>query len=127
MQLSLIRKKISQMQIVEKALLETSEFLEKNETMDWSKILSLIHVTTMERSLVEQYKDASNLAIRIGLHQRYTQNPLIWFSWLFQEMKLKGKEQILEIGCGDGSLWKAPSSKRFFSYCSCKSCLILCT
>ncbi len=106
MQLSLIRKKISQMQIVEKALLETSEFLEKNETMDWSKILSLIHVTTMERSLVEQYKDASNLAIRIGLHQRYTQNPLTWFSWLFQEMKLKGKEQILEIGCGDGSLWK---------------------
>ena len=34
------------------------------------------------------------------------QNPLTWFSWLFQEMKLKGKEQILEIGCGDGSLWK---------------------
>ena len=47
----------------------------------------------MERSLVEQYKDASNLAIRIGLHQRYTQNPLTWFSWLFQEMKLKGKNK----------------------------------
>lgn len=106
MQLSLIQKKMIQMQIVEKALLETSEFLEKNETTDWSKILYLIHVTTMERNIVEQYKDASNLAIRIELHQRYTQNPLPWFSWLFQQMELKGKERILEIGCGNGSLWK---------------------
>lgn len=106
LQLSLVRKKISHLQMVEKALLETSEFLQGNEATDWSKILSLIHVTNMERSIVEQYKDASNLNIRIELHKRYTGNAIPWFSWLFQQMRLKGQERILEIGCGNGSLWK---------------------
>lgn len=106
MQLSLIRKKISHLEMVEKTLMETSELLQKSEATDWSNILHLIHITNMERSIVEQYKDASNLAIRMELHRKYTKNPEPWFSWLFRQMHLQGQEQILELGCGNGNLWK---------------------
>lgn len=106
LQLSLVRKKISHLQMVEKTLMETSELLQKSETTDWSNILHLIHITNMERSIVEQYKDASNLAIRMELHRKYTKNPEPWFSWLFRQMHLRGQERILELGCGNGNLWK---------------------
>lgn len=111
MQLSLVRKKISHLQMVEKALLETSELLKENEATDWSNILYLIHVTNMERSIVEQYKDASNLSIRMELHRKYTKNPQPWFSWLFEQLALKNGERILEIGCGNGNLWKGNEEK----------------
>lgn len=106
MQLSLVRKKISHLQMVEKTLMETSELLQNSETTDWSNILHLIHVTNMERSMVEQYKDASNLSIRMELHRKYTKNPKPWFSWLFEQLSLRGGEAVLEIGCGNGNLWK---------------------
>lgn len=106
MQLSLIRKKISHLQMVETTLLETLELLKESETTNWSNILHLIHVINMERSIVEQYKDASNLAIRIKLHSQYTKNKELWFPWLFRQLNLKKSDSILELGCGNGNLWK---------------------
>lgn len=39
------------------------------EKIDWTQMMNLLHVTNLEKGLVEQYKNASNLDIRIGLHQ----------------------------------------------------------
>jgi DNA-binding transcriptional MerR regulator/cyclopropane fatty-acyl-phospholipid synthase-like methyltransferase len=107
LQLNLIRKRIEHLKLVEQTLTETSKMVTENQSVDWNKILHLIHITNMERSLVEQYKDAANLSIRIGLHKKYTKNPTGWFQWLYGLMEPLDGKCILELGCGNGELWNA--------------------
>ncbi len=107
LQLNLIRKRIEHLKLVEQTLTETSKLVTENQSVDWNKILHLIHITNMERSLVEQYKDAANISIRIGLHKKYTKNPTGWFQWLYGLMEPLDGKSILELGCGNGELWCA--------------------
>ena len=53
--------------------------------------------------MVEQYKNASNLDIRIGLHQKYSQNPQPWFEWIYEQLNLKEKDKVLELRCEQGN------------------------
>ena len=73
-QLNLVRDRIEQMQLVEKAILETSDAINKQHSIDWSRMLNLIHLTGMEESLKKQYQNASNISARINLHRLYSQN-----------------------------------------------------
>jgi ubiquinone/menaquinone biosynthesis C-methylase UbiE len=52
-----------------------------------------------------QYKDARFLNDRIRLHQRFSTNPYGWFRWVFDQLDLPTIVNILEIGCGPGTLW----------------------
>ena len=52
-----------------------------------------------------QYKDASNLEARIALHERFSTNRYDYYLWVFDRLKLKTGERVLEIGCGPGTLW----------------------
>jgi ubiquinone/menaquinone biosynthesis C-methylase UbiE len=106
MQQQLIKKKIEQLQLVERSIQETSEILEDKNGLDWNNVINLIHLTNMENSLVEQYKNAANIDIRIELHKKYSNNPLGWFQWIFSQVNLKEGQRVLEIGCGNGELWK---------------------
>ncbi len=112
LQIRLIEKKRAHLEMVESALLHTKKRLEKTDEIDWSQMLKLIHLTNMERDLVEQYKNSSNLNIRIELHEKYSRNPQGWFPWLFSQIDLEGKRGILEIGCGNGELWRNAAEGR---------------
>lgn len=107
LQLNLIRKRIEHLKLVEQTLTETSRLVTENQAVDWNKILHLIHITNMEKCLVEQYKDAANINIRIGLHKKYTKSPIGWFQWLYSLMEPLDGKSILELGCGNGELWRA--------------------
>lgn len=111
LQMNLIRKRIEHLKLVEQTLTETSKLVTENQSVDWNKILHLIHITNMERSLVEQYKDAANINIRIGLHKKYTKNPTGWFQWLYGLMEPLDGKSVLELGCGNGELWRANRNK----------------
>lgn len=104
-QLKLVRNKMEQMQLVEKAIQDTAQTIREEHEMDWSKMLNLIHLTGMEKSLKNQYQNASNISARINLHSMYSQNKIGWFPWIFKQMQLKKDMKVLEIGCGDGTLW----------------------
>lgn len=52
-----------------------------------------------------QYKDASNLQARIGLYERFRINKHGWFRWVFDQLDLPLESSILELGCGNGTLW----------------------
>lgn len=106
-QLKLVRNKIEQMQLVEKAIQDTAQTIKEEQGMDWSKMLELIHLTNMEKSLKNQYQNASNISARINLHNLYCENKIGWFPWIFEQLKLKSGMKVLEIGCGDGTLWKS--------------------
>lgn len=105
LQMKLINQKITQLQDVQSSLLETFQLLNQEKDIDWSEIIKKIQMNSMERDLIEQYKNATNVDIRIRLHEKYSQNPLTWFRWLFSFYQLDKNKKILEIGCGNGQLW----------------------
>lgn len=56
-QLRLVRDRIEQMQLVEKAIQDTAQMIKEQHTIDWSQMLNLIHLTGMEK--------ASRISIRM--------------------------------------------------------------
>ena len=110
-QLKLVQDRIEQMQLVEKAIKDTSEAIQEEHTIDWNQMLNLIHLTGMEKSMKNQYQNASNISARINLHSLYSQNPQGWFPWIYEQMQMRSDMQVLEIGCGDGTLWSSNLKK----------------
>lgn len=105
LQLKLIREKISELKQIEQSIMEVSQAVANKPETDWSKIVSLIHLLSMEETLAKQFKNSSNINSRIELHQRFSQNNLGWFRWIYQNLHLQPNMRILEIGCGNGQLW----------------------
>lgn len=60
---------------------------------------------TDQNLLREQYKNAANLNARMQLHQRFSTNTYGWHRWVFDHLTLPPEAQILELGCGPGTLW----------------------
>ena len=105
LQRKLIQDKIEQLQMVEKAIADTSEEIRRSENVNWVHMLDLIHLTNMENSLKSQYRNSSNIAARIQLHSQYSVNPQGWFPWLYEQCGIQDGMKILEIGCGNAQLW----------------------
>lgn len=110
-QLKLVQDRIEQMQLVEKAIRDTSAVIRSEHSIDWSQMLNLIHLTGMEKSLKNQYQNATNISARINLHRLYSQNAQGWFPWIYEQCQIRPGMRILEIGCGDGTLWKSSLSR----------------
>ena len=106
LQTKMIDQKIQQFNHMKSSLEETICLLDQNKDVSWVDIMKNIHMSTMERDLIEQYKNATNVDIRIRLHDQYSKNPISWFCWLYQHYHLTKQSQILELGCGNGKLWK---------------------
>ena len=106
LQSTLIENKINHLKAIQSAIVETKNVLHEEQAIDWNQLIKLIKLTSMNDSVVEQYRDASNLEIRIRLHERYSLNKESWFNWLFHQYHLKNGMRILEVGCGNGALWK---------------------
>lgn len=103
LQKKLIDSKIKQLENMKEAIESCEEYLDGD--IDWSLLLNQIQFTSLERELVDQYKNASNVDIRIKLHEKYSMNPMHWFNWLYQNYDFHEGMKILEIGCGNGRLW----------------------
>jgi len=106
LQLKLIREKIAELKQIEQAIQETSLVVSEKAEPDWNKMISLIHLLSMEDTLAKQYKNSKNISVRIGLHQRYSLKTQGWFHWIYDNLHLKAGMKILETGCGNGQLWE---------------------
>lgn len=106
LQKRLIQDRIEQMQFVERALDDTLTAIRQDQQIDWNSMLELIHLTSMEKSLKTQYQNATNISTRIRLHKEYSQNPQGWFPWIYEHCGLEPGMDVLELGCGNGSLWQ---------------------
>lgn len=58
LQQKLVQDKIEQLQLVEKAIQDTSRAIEEEHSVNWSQMLNLIHLTGMEKSMKNQYQNA---------------------------------------------------------------------
>ena len=56
-QLKLVRDRIEQMQLVEKAIQDTAQMIKEQHTIDWSQMLNLIHLTGMEKKPQESVSE----------------------------------------------------------------------
>lgn len=106
MQLGLIEEKIEQMELIKTALLDAAQAVDEEKNVDWSKMMQLVNVNEMEHKLKVQYQNSSNISARINLHEEFSKNKQGWFPWLFEQCDIKAGESILELGCGDASLWR---------------------
>ena len=70
LQRKLVQDKIEQLQLVEKAIQDTSRAIEEEHSVNWSQMLNLIHLTGMEKSMKNQYQNASNISARIQLQNK---------------------------------------------------------
>lgn len=121
LQIHLVKKRKEHLELVENALIQTKEILGVKKEVDWKEILNLIHITNMEHNLVEQYKTSANLDIRMKLHNMYSENKIGWFLWLYVQIDFGNAEHILEIGCGNGALWKHADKKNLLGKTICLS------
>lgn len=105
LQKKLVEDRIDQLSLVCNAIDDTAMAVKSGKEIDWSRMLRLINLTGMEKTMKNQYRNTSNISARINLHRKYSVNKTGWFPWLFSECDLKNDMKILEVGCGDGSLW----------------------
>lgn len=105
LQRKLVQDKIEQLQLVEKAIGETSHEIRTNNHVNWSHMLDLIHLTNAETSLKSQYRNSGNISARIRLHSLYSVNGQGWFPWLYEQCQVGWGMKVLELGCGNAALW----------------------
>ena len=56
-------------------------------------------------TLEKQYANDKNLATRINLHEKYSVNKQGFGNWIHKHYVFKPGMKILELGCGNGSMW----------------------
>jgi SAM-dependent methyltransferase len=55
--------------------------------------------------VARQYRSAANLAARQRIYQFATTHTS-WHAWVFDQMRLPPGARVLELGCGNGMLWR---------------------
>lgn len=66
----------------------------------------MVRAMNKTESVQEQYKDDSNLSVRIGFHVKYSTNKQGLIPWLFEKYDFTNGNRILELGCGNGGQWE---------------------
>jgi ubiquinone/menaquinone biosynthesis C-methylase UbiE len=69
----------------------------------WGMVMSIIDNI---ENVKEQYKDDSNLSVRIKLHAKHSTNKQGFIPWLFEKYMFSNGHRILELGCGNGEQWQ---------------------
>ncbi|MBV7272916.1 methyltransferase domain-containing protein [Clostridiaceae bacterium UIB06] len=105
-QKSIMEEKIHHIQMVIKSIDETVHMLDTDTALNWDKFINIINVINIDKNWNEQYENASNLKARIRIHELFSTNKEGWMNWFFQQMQVRKEASILELGCGDGSLWE---------------------
>lgn len=76
----------------------------ENGFLDASTLINIIKLTSMEKSIKEQYKNDKNLNLRANLHS-YNINKVDWDKWCYKQIDFKKNSRVLELGCGSGKFW----------------------
>lgn len=98
----LLQLQINSMNRIMNAVQEIQKIKEEDR---WDKIVQILQMTQREEEVINQYKESGNLSQRIRLHD-YNTSPVDWYQWVYDGLALKEGMKILELGCGNGVLWK---------------------
>lgn len=107
LQKNVIWRNASHFHFAVKAIKEAMSIAERKEELDWNKLAGHINAIASEKDWIEQYQTSARLQARMELYHRFSLNKQGWHSWFFDQLDLRRNLRILELGCGDGSLWKS--------------------
>lgn len=105
MQTYFVNERIEQLKRIKDALINANEMIEKGEEIDWASMIDKVNNKEMEESIKKQYENSSNIEARISLHKLCSTNSESWFKWIYRLSEIKENLRVLELGCGDGSMW----------------------
>lgn len=105
MQISMIDQKIQHMNALKDSLVSAKQML-NSSSIDWNEFADLIDLKEQDEKIIEHYRNANNLSIRIHLHEMYSTNQKGWFPWLLEHIDFQHIYRMLEVGCGNGAMWK---------------------
>ena len=105
MQIGVVNQKIEYFITLKKALLRMEKLVQHNH-LPWDQIREIITLSKNEDTVIEQYQSIRQLHKKIDFHTRFSNNPIPWFLWLYQHMEVVKANKLLEIGCGNGELWR---------------------
>ena len=101
----IIQNKIHHMKTILSAIEAAEDSIENDNSLDWSKTVDIIKILQEEKELRQKYIDASNLNAEVRLFELFGVNEKSWYEWVVDHINFKNQDKVLEIGCGDGSLW----------------------
>lgn len=104
LQKTIINNKMNNMRVVLNAI-ETAQISIENNGEDISKIIEEIKTLEGEKDLLQRIQDVSNLNETESLMERFSSNKEGWYRWVFKNIDFKPEQKILELACGNGSLW----------------------
>ena len=58
------------------------------------------------KELKNQYKNSGALEIRRSFHKKYSTNKPEYDQWILQQIPFSKDQRILDIGCGNGKIWR---------------------
>lgn len=88
------------------AMLEMIEHIENSSEDSPQDYLKLYHHHLKDHHYKQQFLDTSPLDIRIRFHERYNTIKPEWFLWLFEQYQFNTHDCVLEVACGQGTLWR---------------------
>jgi ubiquinone/menaquinone biosynthesis C-methylase UbiE len=59
----------------------------------------------------EQFANSDKLNVRLYLNNKFRTNPYPWSAWVFDQFEKQDNYQILELGCGTGTLWRVNAKR----------------
>jgi ubiquinone/menaquinone biosynthesis C-methylase UbiE/DNA-binding transcriptional MerR regulator len=106
-QIEILRQKIAHTENVVHAIRKALDLM-SDEPMEWDygRLLEIIQALHSELRWGEQFRTAARLQTRIQLYDKFSTNPQGWQRWVFEQLEQWPNAHILELGCGDGTLWK---------------------
>ncbi len=80
--------------------------LKLGDEVDWQRESRVIQMINQERDWIYDSQKLVNLKNRLNIYDKYSPSGNNWKQWLFSRISINDGDNVLELGCGNGELWK---------------------
>ncbi|MCL2559881.1 MAG: class I SAM-dependent methyltransferase [Turicibacter sp.] len=109
-QKQILKNKIYNMKLVLASIEEAENNLTRNGGLEWSETVDIVQIIEHERALRQKFFDSSSLSAEIEFIEQLDSDKN-WYQWVFERLVFKKEDHILDLGCGEGSLWYKNESR----------------
>lgn len=89
-----------------KIMLSLIDEIQNENNMNISKIYTKFLQIQNRQNLQLQFETPDGLKTRVLFHHKHTHFDQNFHEWMFDHYQFNDSDKILEIGCGDGTLWQ---------------------